>query len=261
MRRFLWVIVIGIGILSILFLANPNSPSNPSPPSSPEESPTTASPTGPASPEPVSPESPATIPSQEEVTVRKVIDGDTIVLTDGRTLRYIGIDAPETGGGRTAVECFSAESTARNRQLVEGKRVRLERDVSETDRYDRILRYVYLGDVFVNEVLVRDGYATAYAYPPDVKYQETFRAAETAARSTGRGLWGTACANQPSTKGKIRNSSQPSSPISPLEGDRDCGDFRTRAEAQAFYTQQGGPVADPHKLDQDGDGIACESLP
>lgn len=256
MRRSLWLSTIGTVIVAILFLVATHSLSNPSPTSSPKDSSPTVSPTASASPEPS-----AATSSQEEATVRKVIDGDTIALTDGRALRYIGIDTPETGGGRTTVECFSAESTARNRQLVEGKQVRLERDVSETDRYGRMLRYVYLGDVFVNEVLVRDGYATAYAYPPDVKYQDRFRAAEAEARTARRGLWGTVCANQSSLREQVTNSAQPSSPVSSSEGDRDCGDFRTHAEAQAFYVQQGGPAADSHKLDQDSDGVACESLP
>lgn len=196
----------------------------------------------------------------EDVTVSHVIDGDTVTLADGRTVRYIGIDAPEAGG-RTGSECFADESTARNRELVEGKQVQLERDVSETDRYGRILRYVHAGDVAVNEALVRDGYATAYAYPPDLKYQETFRAADAEARAAGRGLWGNVCARAPAVRGQTRGVAQPSSRTPISGGDRDCGDFRTHAEAQAFYEKEGGPAVDPHKLDQDGDGTACESLP
>ncbi|MDP3065004.1 MAG: thermonuclease family protein, partial [Chloroflexota bacterium] len=71
-----------------------------------------------------------------------------------------------------------------------GARVRLERDVSETDRYDRLLRYVYAGDILVNAELVREGYAEATEYPPDTRYASCFDALEREARQEGRGMWG-----------------------------------------------------------------------
>jgi endonuclease YncB( thermonuclease family) len=113
-------------------------------------------------------------PSSEraEATVVEVVDGDTIkVAIAGTTysLRYIGIDTPEAG------DPMGTEATAANRQLVEGQTVYLVKDVSETDRYDRLLRYVYLADgTFVNAELVRLGFAQAKAYPPDTKYQDLF---------------------------------------------------------------------------------------
>lgn len=129
--------------------------------------------------------------------VISVVDGDTIhVLIAGEryTVRYIGMDTPETVDPRRPVGCFGAEASAENKRLVEGKTVGLEKDVSETDRFGRLLRYVYISDVMVNEALVRNGYAAATSYPPDVKYQERFLAAEREARDAGRGLWG-ACRN------------------------------------------------------------------
>lgn len=194
-----------------------------------------------------------------EVLVRRVLDGDTIALNDGQLVRYIGIDAPEAGK-HLPLGCFAAEATERNRVLVEGKPVRLEKDISETDKYGRILRYVYVGDMFVNEVLVHEGYASAYPYPPDVKHQETFRTAERKARENQRGLWGSACIEAQRTA-PFRSVSSPALNLSPLTADRDCSDFLNRTEAQKFFKSQGGPAADQHKLDQDGDGIACESLP
>lgn len=119
--------------------------------------------------------------------VAKVIDGDTIVLSSGETVRYIGVDAPETVRGEN---CFSDESTNKNKELVLGKQIRLEKDISEIDRYKRLLRYIWVGDVFVNEVLVREGYSLASTYPPDVKYSELFKEAESHAREESRGLWG-----------------------------------------------------------------------
>ena len=132
----------------------------------------------------------------EQALVVRVVDGDTIdVLIGGEELRlrYIGIDTPETVDPRRPVGCFGKEASARNRELVEGKTVGLEKDVSETDRFGRLLRYVWLGGRMVNARLVEEGYATASTFPPDVRHAELFAALQTEARTQGRGLWG-ACA-------------------------------------------------------------------
>lgn len=129
----------------------------------------------------------------EGTLVKRVIDGDTIELETGETVRYIGIDTPETVHPNKPVQCFGKEASAKNTELVEGKRVRLEKDVSDSDRYDRLLRYVYVGDIFINDYLVRQGYANASSYPPDVKHQDQFRQAEQEARANKRGLWGSTC--------------------------------------------------------------------
>ncbi len=128
--------------------------------------------------------------------VAHVIDGDTVQLSDGRLVRYIGIDTPETGKGYAQTqECYAREATARNRALVAGKDVLLERDVSDTDRYGRLLRYVYVGDTFVNAVLVRDGFARARRYPPDTAHADEFAALQERARTQGKGLWGQCARN------------------------------------------------------------------
>lgn len=127
----------------------------------------------------------------EEVLVTRVIDGDTIEIQDGRKIRYIGIDTPETVDPRKAVQCFGLEATNKNKELVNGKKVRIEKDVSETDKYGRFLRYVWVEDMFVNDYLVRQGYAQSYSYPPDIKYQDQFVQAQKEARENSRGLWGT----------------------------------------------------------------------
>lgn len=121
--------------------------------------------------------------------VEKVVDGDTIVLDGGLRLRYIGIDTPESVKPNTPVECFAKESSKFNEKLVKGEFVKMQKDVNNTDRYGRLLRYVWVDDVFVNEYLVREGYAKAVSYPPDVKYQDLFREAERDARENNRGLW------------------------------------------------------------------------
>jgi micrococcal nuclease len=133
----------------------------------------------------------------EGVRVVRVVDGDTIIVEiDGREerLRYIGVDTPETVQPNTPVECFGKEASAENARLVEGKRVELERDVGNRDRFDRLLRYVYVVEdgqrIFVNEALVANGFAYASTFPPDVKHEDTLRAAQREARDNDRGLWG-----------------------------------------------------------------------
>jgi micrococcal nuclease len=122
----------------------------------------------------------------ETAKVIQVIDGDTITIEGGYRVRYIGIDTPEV---HPVPEAYGTEAWQVNRQLVEGKEVRLERDVSETDKYGRLLRYVYVDDVFVNAELVRQGLAEAKAYPPDIKYQDYLEEMETEAKEAGRGMW------------------------------------------------------------------------
>lgn len=118
--------------------------------------------------------------------VTEVIDGDTIVIEGGFHVRYIGIDTPEV---HPRLEAYGMEALQANRELVEGKEVRLERDVSETDKYGRLLRYVYVNDIFVNAELVRQGKAYAQDYPPDIKFQDYLEGLETEAREADRGIW------------------------------------------------------------------------
>ncbi len=133
----------------------------------------------------------------EQALVVNVVDGDTIdVLVDGQEyrIRYIGVDTPETVDPRRPVECFGREASERNLHLVEGQTVGLERDVSETDRFGRLLRYVWLNGEMVNAQLVEDGYATASAFPPDVRHAELLASLQAEAMQAGIGLWGPACA-------------------------------------------------------------------
>ncbi len=125
----------------------------------------------------------------ETATVARVIDGDTIELADGRRVRYIGVDAPELGDVRKTAACFAKEAMEENKRLVDSKTVRLEKDISDRDRYGRLLRYVYVGEVFVNDYLVRQGVARVATFPPDVAHQEQFLEAQREARQEGRGPW------------------------------------------------------------------------
>jgi len=122
-----------------------------------------------------------TIPEGQVVQVTRVIDGDTIdVLIDGKQerIRYVGMNTPERDE-----PCYS-EATQANRDLVEGKTVTMVTDTTDTDRYGRYLRYIYADGVFVNESLVRNGYAEAVLYQPDDAFYEDFLALEKSAASS-----------------------------------------------------------------------------
>ena len=130
---------------------------------------------------------PASVSGTFKVT--RVVDGDTIEIEGGEKVRYIGIDTPETVDPRKPVQCFGIESSKKNKELVEGKTVRLEKDITDRDKYSRLLRYVWVDGLFVNLELVKQGFANSYSYPPDIKYQKEFLAAEIGAREAERGLW------------------------------------------------------------------------
>ncbi len=127
------------------------------------------------------------------VTVVSVVDGDTIKIEGGEVVRYIGMNTPETVAPRRPVECFGKEASAKNKELVQGKTVELEKDISERDTYGRLLRYVWIGDMLLNEYLVREGFAQVSTYPPDVKYAERLLAAQRLAVEEKKGMWGGEC--------------------------------------------------------------------
>ena len=127
--------------------------------------------------------------------VQEVIDGDTVRLSNGELLRYIGIDTPEVrvrsaGEFVYSPQPFSLEAKEYNRSLVEGKPLRIEFDVEKRDRYGRLLGYCFVGDTFVNGKLVEAGYAVLYTYPPNVKYTDLFIQLQRKAQRSKKGLWG-----------------------------------------------------------------------
>ena len=133
--------------------------------------------------------------------VAKVIDGDTIKLADGTDIRYIGLDTPELGRGETASECFAQEAKEINQELVFGKKIRVETDVNEMDRFGRTLAYVYFQpkgekEIFINEYLLKEGFAKFHLDTVNQKYIKTFVAAAESAHDDKRGLW-SFCAPDP----------------------------------------------------------------
>jgi len=115
--------------------------------------------------------------------VERVIDGDTFELENGKKVRLIGINTPEVD------EYYYAEAKNRLKELVEGKWVILEKDIENKDIYDRLLRYVYIDDLFVNLILVEEGYAKAYPYEPNIRYKSEFANAENEAKSNSISMW------------------------------------------------------------------------
>lgn len=146
-----------------------------------------------------------------------VIDGDTIDIENDVRIRLLGIDAPERDA------CFADEATEELRKLLTGAHIRIEKDISGADRYDRLLRYVYISaddpnedDVFVNEKLVRDGFAKAYGEAPDNRYRDLLASAQEDAKQNKRGLWG-AC-KQPEEESNRERDSEPEDPSCTIKG-------------------------------------------
>ena len=121
--------------------------------------------------------------------VSRVIDGDTFEIQGGIKVRLIGIDTPEMKNKNKTIDCFAAEAKKKMESLVFGKEVVLVKDISETDKSGRLLRYVYLGDEMVNDTLIKEGYAKISTFPPDVKFKNQFLASERQARDAKAGLW------------------------------------------------------------------------
>jgi micrococcal nuclease len=184
--------------------------------------------------------------------VVSITDGDTIEvqLDDGKVypVRYIGMDTPERG------DTDYAPAANKNTELVYGKQVTLIRDVSEVDKYNRLLRYVVVGGVFVNYELVRSGLATEYAYPPDTACSSTFSEAQQYAKDNLLGMWAAIPIYQPTNPPGGGGNCDPAYPevcIPSPPPDLDCGDIPFRR----FKVLP----PDPHHFDGDHDGIGCES--
>ncbi len=194
--------------------------------------------------------------SEELVKVVKVIDGDTIKIETGEVVRLIGIDAPETVHPSKSVACFGKESSEKAKEVLGESLVRLEKDVSEKDKYGRLLRYVWKGGLLVNELLVREGYATVSTYPPDVKYQDRFLEAQRLAREENRGLWAE-CSNEKS-KNTIVTKNQP---VYSGTGSYTCDCSKTCAKISSCdEAQYQLNVCGCKARDADGDGVACDSI-
>ena len=210
----------------------------------------------------------------EEVDFVEHVDGDTAKLKiNGKveTVRFLLIDTPETKHPKLGAQPMGKEASAFTRKMLEeADRITLEYDVEKRDKYDRVLAYVYADGVNVQEALLKKGLArVGYVYESR-RHLDAFREAEQMAKEKKLGVW--QCPGYVTDKGfdedkwcKDGAEEKPDTgytgPYNPNGPDRDCSDFATQAEAQAFYEAAGGPDRDPHRLDPDKDGVACESLP
>lgn len=144
---------------------------------------------------PNNPPTAMTVPQAEPIKVLKVYDGDTIAVDIRGTtekVRLIGVDTPETHDPRKPVQCFGERAAEWTVNALSGRSVRLESDSTqgERDKYDRLLAYVWRDDgLFINQTLIKEGFAHEYTYQTPYKYQDAFRSDEQTAREAGKGLW------------------------------------------------------------------------
>lgn len=229
----------------------------------PSSSPTTRQPTTTSPPPSDAPSDPSgELPVGEDVTVTRIVDGDTLVVTGDVRVRLIGVDTPEVNQD----ECFAHEASRHLTALVPpGTVVRLVYDVERFDRYGRTLAYLFRVDdgVHVNVAMAADGFAHQLTIPPNVAHADEFGAAVAAARQAGRGLWGAGCQSAvpvppagalPGSAESPSGSCDPSYPtlcIPPGIPDLDCSDITERA----FLVLP----PDPHRFDGNHDGVGCES--
>ena len=120
---------------------------------------------------------------QTLATVTHIVDGDTFDIASGERIRMIGIDTPERG------EYFYKEASVRLGELIEGREVILTKDVSETDRYGRLLRHVYYNNVRINKEMIEEGFARFVTFPPDVAHVEIFKQVQQKAMEAKVGMW------------------------------------------------------------------------
>lgn len=216
------------------------------------------------------------------VTVTRVIDGDTMEVRydNGQTdtLRLLGVDTPETMLSRVSPDEFEGipETTAGRDHLFEwgeratdlaedelaGEQVQIVLD-DESDRrgsFGRLLVYIYVNGENFNERLLSDGYARMY--DSQFSMRESFVDAEQEAQSNNVGLWNYEAPDGETIEDADKESGNQTEDVDvpplPPDGDYNCGDFDTQEQAQHVLEDSSG---DPHGLDRDDDGIACESLP
>lgn len=219
---------------------------------------------------------------KQEAKVTRVVDGDTIeVSINGKkeTIRFIGINTPETVDPRKPVECFGERASAVAKENLTGETVWLEADPTqgERDKYSRLLRFVWTDDATVDfgKVMIATGFAYEYTYNTPYKYQAVYKQAQKEAEQGKKGLWADNACPVATTKPTVAPTQSTSTYQPPANQgggackysctspDRDCSDFSSHAEAQAFFDCCGFTATnDPMKLDSVGvgDGVACESI-
>ncbi|TDM32853.1 thermonuclease [Macrococcoides canis] len=206
------------------------------------------------------------------------IDGDTSVLNiDGqdKKVRYLLIDTPETKHPRTGVQPFGPEASARTEELLSNaSKIEVEYDVGEkTDKYNRDLAYVYADGQMINEILVREGLASvSFVYPPNTRYLDTLKNAETLAKSEKLGIWSLDSAFENDDSNQNVNANETTQNTEPNQNNQYSNfvqqqpsntiqSFANCTELRQVYPE-GVPSTHPaytSKMDRDGDNFACEA--
>lgn len=213
--------------------------------------------------------------AEQTATVTRVVDGDTIEISpaiDGiEDVRLIGVDTPETKKPNCQIQPYGPEASAFTTAELQGQTVELEFDVEKTDRYDRLLAYVYPSEgTMFNETLLREGYAWVSTFPPNTRYVERFEAAEAEARAAGRGIWGLPAEQLDALLAGVCSPSQPATPPPPEDPapnanvpepapDVPAAPAGVAPGADCSLGVNNVPVIPGSKGDRDKDGIACES--
>jgi len=186
--------------------------------------------------------------------VVKVIDGDTIEVENKVRIRLLGIDAPESN------DCYGPESTAFATLLLENKQINLRKDISGSDQYDRLLRYVFLpsassseSDIFVQQELVRQGYAVTDARAPDNQYRDLLASAQRQAKDNQRGMWAT-CDMTEEVSDRREIDTDPIDPACTIKGN-----ISEKAYGRNYFTE-GCPNYNRIKIDtRKGEAYFCSA--
>ncbi|MVQ39773.1 thermonuclease family protein [Paenibacillus anseongensis] len=256
----------------------------------------TAVPTVVVSPSPSASTTPASVPADSKMIPAKivrVVDGDTMKVSfqeSGKvkeeTIRLLLVDTPESVAPDKPVQPFALEASKFAKDTLTDKDVRLELDVSERDKYGRLLCYLYIGDKMFNEMLLENGYArVAYIYPPNVKYVDKFREIQKAAQLKGVNIWSvenyaqedgfhenavkdkqspsaaaTPVPTASPTTAPTAGQPTPSPTVKPAPTTESNVIYNSCAEAKAagVYNIKRGQPGYSSKLDRDNDGVACE---
>ncbi|KAF3983961.1 MAG: nuclease [Methylococcales symbiont of Hymedesmia sp. n. MRB-2018] len=122
--------------------------------------------------------------------VKKVYDGDTVLLTNGNTVRFLGINTPETEKGNKLAQAGGEEAKRWLAKMLKNKKIRLEADVEKKDKYGRLLAYLFTEDKqHINLELVKRGLATVNIHPPNLKYTKQLLSAQQSAEKAEKGIW------------------------------------------------------------------------
>lgn len=207
------------------------------------------------------------VPHENKVAFVRAVDGDTLVaMIDGQEeyVRLLLVDTPETKHPEKPIQPFGAEASELMKETFSpSDRIHIEYGTEKRDKYDRLLAYVYTEDGHMfNQLLLEKGLArVAYVYPPNDKYVDQFREIESEAKKEKIGIWNiNGYVTEKGFNAKVVPAKEKKPSYDTTRSDRDCGDFSSQEEAQAFFETAGGPEKDSHRLDGDGNGLVCEGL-